>query len=440
MTEPANTDRQLLTSLFAAAVTAADPRAGIARHLPERPKGRTIVLGIGKASVPMGRALVQLWDGPLQGLIVTRKGSAADVTGGKIGPLAVLESSHPIPDAASLLAGQRMQSLVSSLTHDDLVIALVSGGGSALVTLPAPPLSLTDKQAVNRVLLASGMPIRDMNCIRKHLSAVKGGRLAAHAFPARVVSLVISDIPGDDAALVASGPTIPDPRGLTDARELVKLFKLELPPAAAAMLASESAIAPNPVDPAFVRNTVHVIASNKLSLEAAAGAAALQNLPTHILSDAIEGEAEEIAKMHAAIAREIARAGRPFAKPALLLSGGETTVTVRNPEGRGGRNTAFLLSFALGIEGALAIEGVAHSGCKGITVLAADTDGIDGTEQNAGAFADGTTVARLRQKNLDPRALLRQNNAYAAFEALDDLFIPGPTGTNVNDFRAILVR
>ena len=421
-------DRQLLSRLYTAAVAAADPRAGIARHLPARPSGRTIVLGIGKASVPMARALVELWNGPLEGLVVTRKGSAADVAEGKIGPLLVLEARHPIPDAASLFAGQSMLDLVTGLTADDLVIALISGGGSALVTLPAPPLSLADKQAVNRALLASGMPIRDMNCIRKHLSAVKGGRLALLAFPARVVSLVISDIPGDDAALVASGPTIPDPRGLEAARDLVQLFKLELPPAAIARLANDSASAPSPADQAFARNSVHIIASNQLSLEAAAGPA-FTRLPTHILSDAIEGEAEEIAKMHAAIAREIARFGRPFTKPAVLLSGGETTVTVRNPQGRGGRNTAFLLSFALAIEG-----------MEGMTALAADTDGIDGTEQNAGAFADGATVARLRQSGLDPRALLQQNNAYVAFEALGDLFIPGPTGTNVNDFRAILIR
>ena len=424
--DPNSAGRQLLTGLFTAAVAAADPRAGIARHLPARPKGRVIVLGIGKASVPMARALVDLLDGPLEGLIVTRKGSAANVEGGRIGPLAVLQTSHPVPDEKSLEAGERMLAFVSGLTPDDLVIALVSGGGSALVTLPASPLTLAGKQAVNRALLASGMPIRDMNCVRKHLSAVKGGRLAKAAFPARVVTLVISDIPGDDAALVASGPTIPDPRGLADARDLVRLFKLELPPAAAALLANASAAAPQPGDPAFARNAVHIIASNRISLEAAAAQA---GMPAHILSDAIEGEAEDIGRMHAAIALEMAKANRPFPKPALLLSGGETTVTVRSPHGRGGRNTAFLLSFAL------AIDGIA-----GITALAADTDGIDGTEQNAGAFADGTTVARLRQLGLDPRAMLAGNNAFLAFEALGDLFVPGPTGTNVNDFRAILVR
>lgn len=307
------------------------------------------------------------------------------------------------------------------------MVALISGGGSAL--LPAPPegMTLDDEIAVNKALLASGAPISAMNTVRKHVSMIKGGRLAAAAYPARVVTLVISDIPGDNPALVASGPTVPDEASLDDARAIVRQYNLALPSAALRHLSLDAARAPNPGDPGFARNTVRIIASAAVSLEAAAAAARRQGVDAVILSDAIEGEAREVAHVHTALAREVLTRNRPFTAPVVLLSGGETTVTVRG-KGKGGRNTEFLLSFALGIAGA-----------GGISALAADTDGIDGSEDNAGAFADGSTAARLAGLGRDARSLLNANDAWSAFDALGDLFVPGPTGTNVNDFRAIYI-
>ncbi|RVG99162.1 glycerate kinase [Sinorhizobium meliloti] len=415
--------RQFLESLFASAVSAADPERVIAANLPERPKGRTVFIGAGKGAAQMARALESVWEGPLSGVVVTRYGFGAHCKN-----IEVLEASHPLPDEGGLKASKRLLAAVSGLTGDDLVVALICGGGSALLPAPPPALSLEDEIAVNRALLASGAPISAMNAVRKHVSLIKGGRLAAAAHPARVVSLVVSDIPGDDAALVASGPTIADAASREDALKIVERYRLALPEKVMRWLASAAADAPRPSDPRFARNEVRLIASAGVSLEAAASRARAAGIEAVILSDAIEGEARDVGLVHAAIARETALRGRPFPKPALLLSGGETTVTVRG-EGRGGRNSEFLLSLALGIDG-----------IGGISALAADTDGIDGSEDNAGAFADHTTIARLLARRLDAAALLHKNDSWAAFDALGDLFKPGPTGTNVNDFRAVLIQ
>lgn len=414
--------KQFLTSIFRAAVAAADPELTIRKHLPARPKGRTIVIGAGKGAAQMAAAFERAWDGPLEGLVVTRYGYGAPCE-----RIEVLEAAHPVPDAAGLLASRRLLDRVSGLTEDDLVVALVSGGGSALLPSPPAGLGLADEIAVNQALLASGAPISAMNTVRKHVSLIKGGRLAAAAFPACVVSLVVSDIPGDNPALVASGPTVPDATSRDDALRVVETYAMRLPAAVMAHLASPAADAPRPEDPRFSRNEVHVIASAAVSLEAAALEARRRGIEAVILSDSIEGEARDVGSVHAALAREVALRDRPFRKPVLILSGGETTVTLR-AKGKGGRNSEFLLSFAIGIDGV-----------AGIRALAADTDGIDGSEDNAGAFADGTTVARMRTAGTDAKAMLAGNDAWTAFHSVGDLFVPGPTGTNVNDLRAILV-
>ncbi len=416
-------DRALLEELFRTAVAAADPARAIAAALPERPKGKTVVVGAGKASAQMAAAFENAWDGPLSGLVVTRYGYGAPTRS-----IEIAEASHPVPDEAGFLAARRMLGKVTGLSHDDLVVALISGGGSALLPAPGPGLSFEDEQAVNRALLSSGAPISVMNVIRNELSAIKGGRLAQHAAPARVATLIVSDVPGDDPALVASGPTVPIAGSRAEARHLVALHDIALPLAAIELLAGNDNLPPRPGDPAFAQNSVRIVASSALSLEAAARVAILRGLTPHILSDAIEGESRDVAKVMAGIAREVAARNRPFEKPVLLLSGGETTVTVRG-KGKGGRNAEFLLAFALAIEG-----------IEGITALAADTDGIDGSEDNAGALADGTTAARIRAAGIDPRAALADNDAYTAFNAIGDLLVTGPTGTNVNDFRAIVVR
>ena len=413
----------LLTSMFDAAIEAADPLASLKAHLPEKPKGRTVVIGAGKGAAQMAAAFEQLWDGPLSGVIVTRYGYAAPCQHVK-----VLEASHPVPDEAGLAASAALFDAVRDLSADDLVVALVCGGGSSLLPSPPEGLTLADEQALNEALLASGAPIGAMNAIRKHCSTIKGGRLAKAAYPARVVSLVVSDVPGDDPAQVASGPTVPDDVTLEDVLALVESLRIELPEAIKTHLAKESARAPDPSDEAFARNEVTVVASAGISLDAAAGVGRNAGYSVAILSDAIEGEARDIGLMHAAIARQVTDKNAPFQKPAIILSGGETTVTLR-AKGRGGRNTEFLLSFANAIEGA-----------QGITALAADTDGIDGSEDNAGAFADGQSAARIRKGGVDPKAALSGNDAWGAFEAAGDLFVPGPTGTNVNDFRAILIE
>jgi glycerate 2-kinase len=412
-------DRAFLTELFQAAVRAADPRAALRAHLPARPKGRVVVIGAGKGAAQLAAAFEDLWDGPLTGVVVTRYGYGCPTQ-----RIRVLEAAHPVPDQAGLAASEALFAAVAGLTADDLVVVLVCGGGSALLPCPPGDLTLADEAALNRALLASGAPISVMNAIRKQVSGIKGGRLAAACHPARVVSLVVSDVPGDDPAQVASGPTVPDRVTREEARAMVAAWRIDLPPKVANWLAGEAGQAPDPADPVFARHEVRVIASARLSLEAAAVVSAV---PAVILSDAIEGEARDVGRVHAAIAREVAARNRPFARPVVILSGGETTVTLRG-KGRGGRNSEFLLALAL------AAEGVPFA------ALAADTDGIDGSENNAGAFADGASMARLRAAGRDPAALLAGNDAYSAFAALGDLFEPGPTGTNVNDFRAILIR
>lgn len=418
--------KAFLRDLFEAAVQAADPARVIGGYLPEKPKGRTIVIGAGKASAAMAKAFEKAWhaagNGVLEGLVVTRYGYGAATS-----QIEIIEAAHPVPDAAGARAAERMLNLVSGLSRDDLVVALISGGGSALLSLPPEGIGAADKRAVNRALLEGGVPIHAMNCVRKHLSRVKGGRLAAAARPARVVTLVISDIPGDNPALVASGPTIPDATTRHDALAIVERYGLDLPDSVTAWLGDERCTAPRPDDPVFAGNEVHMIAAAQMSLDAAAKLAASRGVPARVLSDAIEGEAREAGQFHAAIARQVARRGEPFEAPVVILSGGETTVTVRH-KGRGGRNSEFLLSLGLGIAGE-----------EAIFALAADTDGIDGSEDNAGAYADGSSIERMRAAGLDPRGALDRNDAYSAFEAAGDLVVTGPTATNVNDFRAVLI-
>ncbi|SON54070.1 putative hydroxypyruvate reductase [Hartmannibacter diazotrophicus] len=418
--------REFLKDLFKAAVDAADPDQIIARYLPERPKGRTIVVGAGKASAAMAQSFEKAWkaagNGPLEGIVVTRYGY-----GHACEEIEIVEAAHPVPDAAGAAAAGRIMDLVSNLTPDDLVVALISGGGSSLLTMPPESLGGEAKREVNRVLLHSGASIHEMNCVRKHLSLIKGGRLAKAAHPAKVATLVISDIPGDDPALVASGPTIPDPATRKDALSIVERYGMALPQAAMDWLTSDAASAPHPNDPEFAGNSVAVIAAAQMSLEAAAAKARAAGLETHILSDSIEGEARDVGSMHAGIVRQMAQHGEPFARPCLLLSGGETTVTVRQ-KGRGGRNSEFLLSFAIGI-----------AGVEGVTALAGDTDGIDGSEDNAGALCDGGTAEAIFQAGANPKELLARNDAWGAFDSVGSLLVTGPTRTNVNDFRAILV-
>jgi hydroxypyruvate reductase len=416
--------RTFLTGLYEAAVEAADPLAAIRAHLPEKPKGRTIVVGAGKAASQMAAAFESMWDGPLEGAVVARHGPVAECK-----RIRVLQSAHPVPDEAGLAGSVELLRLVEGLTPDDLVVALISGGGSSL--LPAPPagLTLADEIAVNRLLLASGAPISEMNVVRKHVSRIKGGRLALAAAPARVVSLIVSDVPGDNPAFIASGPTVADWSTQADAMAIVTRYTMALPDLVMRHLRSEHAAAPRPDHPAFANQQHHIVASARVSLEAAAAKARALGVEAVILSDAIEGEARDIGRMHAAIARETALSNRPFSKPCVILSGGETTVTISGDTyGKGGRNSEFLLSFALDIDGV-----------EGIHALAADTDGIDGSEENAGAFADGATITRMRAAGADPRDHLARHDAWSAFNASGDLFVPGPTGTNVNDLRAILV-
>jgi len=416
-------DRLFLASLYDAAVAAADPLRVIGQHLPPRPKGRTVVVGAGKGAAQMAAAFENLWDGPLSGVVVTRYAH-----GCRTDRIRVLEAAHPVPDAAGLAATAALFDAVAGLGPDDLVVALICGGGSALLPCPPRDLTLEDEADLNRALLASGAPIEVMNAIRVQVSGIKGGRLAAACHPARVVTLVVSDVPGDDPAQVASGPTVPQHGTRADARALVADWRIDLPPRIAAWLEGDAGQPPYPDDAVFAAHRVEVIASARLSLEAAADRAIGHGVPAVILSDAIEGEARDVGGVHAALAREVARHGRPFPRPVVVLSGGETTVTLREKGGMGGRNTEFLLAFAIGTEGVA------------LTALAADTDGIDGQGTNAGAFSDGTTAARLRAIGLTPRARLAANDAGGAFAALGDLFSPGPTGTNVNDFRAILIR
>lgn len=415
-------DKSLLANLFQAAVAAADPAKALAAHVPAKPKGRTVVIGAGKGAAQLAAAFEDLWEGPLDGVVVTRYGYGAPTR-----QIKVLEAAHPVPDAAGLIASEALFDAVAGLTGDDLVVALICGGGSSLLAAPAGDLSLADEQELNNALLASGAPIGVMNAIRKQASTIKGGRLAAAAHPAKVVSLVVSDVPGDDPAQVASGPTIPDQVRVADAIAMIEARGIRLPERVLQHIkTAKDALGPD--NPVFARNEVRVIASARQSLIAAQAASGASDVPAVILSDSIEGEARDVARVHAAIAQSCARYGTPFKPPVILLSGGETTVTLRQ-KGKGGRNSEFMLAFADAIDGT-----------PGITALAADTDGIDGSEDNAGAFCDGQTAARLRAADIDPIEALERNDAYTAFEAIGDLFETGPTGTNVNDFRAIFIR
>ena len=414
-------DRVLLQDMFSAAVQAADPYLALAPFIPQKPKGQTRVIGAGKGAAQLAAAFERHWDGPLSGCVVTRYGYGAQTQ-----QITVLEAAHPVPDENGLIASQALMQEVSGLGPDDLVVALICGGGSSL--LPAPPegFTLADEALLNEQLLASGAPISAMNAVRKQFSMIKGGRLAAQVAPARLITLVVSDVPGDIAAEVASGPTVPDDKTAQNAMDVIEQYQIDLPDAMLAHIAQSQS--PSPTDSVFQTCETHVIASARQSLGAAQQVARDHGIEAHMLSDAIEGEARDIGAMHGAIACEISKHNQPFPKPLVLLSGGETTVTLRQ-KGRGGRNSEFLLSFAQTIDG-----------CEGIAALAADTDGIDGSEDNAGAFADGTTAARLRATGTTSQDYLAQNNAYTAFDSIGDLFVTGPTGTNVNDFRAIIIR
>ena len=419
--------RAFLRRLFEAALKAADPAEVVPPHLPAAPTGRTLVVGAGKAAAAMAAAVEAHWPGPLDGLVVTRYGHGLPCK-----RIEVVEAGHPVPDAAGSRAARHILDLVGGLSENDLVLCLVSGGGSALLTLPAPGISLEDKRAVTRALLTSGATITEMNCLRKHLSAIKGGRLAAAAAPARVISLAISDVPGDDPSIIASGPTVPDPTTFADARAILEKYRIEPPAAVAAHLAAAADETPKPGDSRLARSEYHLIATPQGALEAAAAAARAAGVTPAILGDAIEGEAKDVALVHAGIARQAAAGrlivgDRALPLPLVLLSGGETTVTVRG-KGRGGRNAEFLLALA-----------VALNGTAGIYAIACDTDGIDGTEDNAGAILDADSVTRASRAGVNLKMKLAENDAYGAFEALSDLLITGPTRTNVNDFRAILI-
>jgi hydroxypyruvate reductase len=404
-----------LRSLFDAAVAAASPDICVPPHLPSPPVGQTVVVGAGKSAAAMARAVEAHWVGPLSGLVVTRYGHSVPTR-----HIAVIEAGHPMPDKAGADAAQRIVRMVEGLGEDDLVLALISGGGSALLSLPAPGIALADKQAINKALLKSGAPISEINCVRKHLSAIKGGQLALAAYPARIVSLIISDVPGDDPATVASGPTVPDATTLADARAILKRYSIVPPPAVAAHLDRQESETPKPGDARFAHVDNHVIATAKNSLEAAADTARQAGIMAILLGDDIEGEARLVAAEHAKLALS-------QRTPCVLISGGETSVTVRG-NGRGGRNAEYLLALAIALDG--------H---PGIHAIACDTDGIDGTEDNAGALLGPDSLARTGSLGLDARAMLENNDGYGFFSALGDLVVTGPTRTNVNDFRAILV-
>ncbi len=412
----------LLNAMFDAARAAADPAVCVPPHLPPPPKGRTIVVGAGKAAASMARAVEQAWPGELDGLVLTRYGHAVACD-----RIRVMEGAHPVPDAAGEKAAGLILGKVQGLTADDLVLCLISGGGSALMALPAEGLTLADKQAVNQALLKSGANIAEMNCVRKHLSAIKGGRLAAAAAPARIVSLLISDVPGDDPAVIASGPTVPDPTSFADARAVLEKYGITPPPAVARHLERAEAETPKPGDAVFANSQTIMVATPQMALEAAARVAHDAGVTPVILGDAIEGEAREVAMVMAGIARQVRRHGQPDKAPCLLLSGGETTVTVRG-QGRGGRNAEFLTALAVALDGA-----------DGIHALAADTDGIDGSEDNAGAYLGPDSIARAAAKGVSAKACLADNDGYGFFQAAGGLITTGPTLTNVNDFRAILV-
>jgi glycerate 2-kinase len=408
--------------MFDAAIASAQPALCIPPHLPKQPLGRFIVIGAGKASAAMAQAVEQHWHGPLSGVVVTRYGYAVPCKN-----IEIIEAAHPVPDASGMRAAQRMLELVGDLHEDDLVLCLISGGGSALLPLPANGLTLDIKQSVSRALLASGATISEMNCVRRHLSAIKGGRLAAACYPARVLTLLISDVPGDRPVDIASGPTVGDPTTCTDALAIVRRYAIELPPPVLDLLQSGRGESVKPDDPRLARASSDIIATPQKALEAAASVARAAGIDVHILSDAIEGEARDVGKVFAGLARQVAERGQPFTPPCVLLSGGETTVTVRG-NGRGGRNVEFLLSLAIALESEPRIH-----------ALAGDTDGVDGQEEIAGAYLGPDSLSRAMAQGLKPKEMLDNNDGHTFFSALDDSIVTGPTLTNVNDFRAILI-
>ena len=423
--------RGFLRALYDAAVARALPGQVMAEVLPPPPRGRTLVIGAGKAGGAMAAAVDALWpqEAPLSGLVVTRYDHVPPAYRAAPGRIEVVEASHPVPDQAGRRAAARIFELVQGLTADDLVLCLISGGGSALLSLPAPGLTLEDKQAVNRALLKSGAAIGEMNCVRKHLSAIKGGRLGAACAPARVLTLTISDVPGDDPAVIASGPTVPDPTTCADALAILQRYAIDLPPAARAGLESGAFETPKPGDPRFAGHELRMIATPRDSLRAAAELAGACGLAAHVLGDDLEGESHVVGGIHAAIARSVKHHDTPFKRPCVILSGGETTVTVSGAAtGRGGRATEFCLGTALALQGE-----------PGVWALAADTDGIDGIESSAGAIVAPDTLARAAAQGLKPLQELLRHNSHAVFAATGDLVTPGPTYTNVNDFRALLV-
>jgi glycerate 2-kinase len=415
--------RRLLREMFDAAIASAQPELCIPPHLPEPPLGRLIVIGAGKASAAMARCVERHWAGELSGFVVTRYGYSVPCE-----RIEIAESSHPVPDAAGMKAALRMLDTVKDLHADDLVLCLISGGGSALLPLPAAGLTLELKQGVNRMLLASGASISEINCVRRHLSGIKGGRLAAACYPARVLALLISDVPGDNPIDIASGPTVGDPTTCADALAIVRRYGIDLPEAALEVLRSGLGESVKPGDPRLTRSNLRIIATPQMALEAAAAVARQAGIEAHILSDAIEGEARDVGKVTAAIALQVAERHQPFAAPCVLLSGGETTVTVRG-SGRGGRNVEYLLSLAIALDGHPRIH-----------ALAGDTDGVDGQEEIAGAHIAPDTIARAWAKGFRPKEVLADNDAHTLFTGLGDSIVTGPTHTNVNDFRAILIE
>ena len=418
MSEP----RELLRQMFDAAVAAAQSSHCLPPHLPAPPTGRTIVIGAGKASAEMARVLEQHWPGQLAGLVVTRYGYAVPCE-----RITIMEASHPVPDDASVVAAQRILALVSGLTPDDMVICLISGGGSSLMVLPGDGVSLQDKQDINRALLKSGATIAEMNCVRRHLSAIKGGRLAAACHPARVVTLLISDVPGDDPSDIASGPTSADRTTSADALAILQRYQIAMPDGLRTLLESGAGESVKPGDARLAGHETRMIATPLASLDAAAGVARAAGVPVHVLGDSIEGEARDVGIVMAGIARHVALHGQPFTAPCILLSGGETTVTVRG-DGRGGRNVEFLLALAITLNGQ-----------AGTYAIACDTDGVDGQEEIAGAIMTPDTLARAWALGIKPRDSLSNNDGHGFFQALGDSVVCGPTLTNVNDFRAIYI-
>ena len=419
MTEP----RKLLRQMFDAAVEAAQSSHCLPPHLPAPPRGRTLVLGAGKASAEMARVVEQHWPGELTGLVVTRYGYSVPCE-----RIEIVEASHPVPDQAGMDAARRILALADGLTADDLVICLISGGGSSLLVLPGDDLELADKQEINKALLKSGATIGEMNCVRRHLSAIKGGRLAAACHPAKVVTLLISDVPGDDPADIASGPTTADRSTCADALAILRRYGIAMPDKVRALLESGAGESVKPGDPRLANSETRMIATPQMALEAAAEVARGAGVAVHILGDGIEGEARDVGIVMAGIARQVATHGQPFARPCILLSGGETTVTVRG-DGRGGRNVEFLLSL-----------GVTLNGLAGVHAIACDTDGVDGQEEIAGALLAPDTLARAWEQGIKPRDSLANNDGHGFFQALGDSVICGPTLTNVNDFRAIYIE